>query len=1028
MYVFYFIFALRGVWVETTQEDFRDGIYEHNLYATHRAYHDSLPGDVEWIPRWDFNGDGWMDAVVSNIVELGSQDPIKDSIYVYLGGPEDEYFLPTRRLSYPTGAGANVVGCDLNLDGYTDLILQNYRLYGVADRGGITLFWGTDSGPTPENYRVIGECAAQVEAVTVADLNRDGWLDIIHGGYPDLMSSFGIFWGDSSFAYDSVTILPALTPRHNFEVADLDKDGYYDIVVVNYLTRDEPFQELPNYIYWGGPQGYSASNRTELMYLQPNAHGLTVADFNKDGWLDLVFTGLEKVSVAYLYYGKGNRQFSAPETLQAGKCFGGSAAADINGDGWLDIVFFVGNAEDQTYLNPIWVYINDNGKFSEDKKITLGPKKWSMSGGVIADFNKDGHLDMFINDWISLGGYSGLLFGPDFERITEVPNHTDHHAIFWEVGNTYSRENYEDYISSVFDAGDTVNWDVVSWVDSCPGKSRIKMYIRTGDTETPDDSWTEWIPIEKGRSVPDYYNGETTNRRYIQYKASLWFDNAAELPVLFEVRIYYGPSISVEPDQSDSTYPGEEILYNLVITNNGFGEDVINVETQGTTSGWQVRILNENMEPLQDTNGDELVDVGYVSPEGGTKSFIVGVTPPANAMAGDADTTIVWVYSTNNSTVKDSAVIITVVVPVPAVRIYPDHYDSTFAGEPIRYQLTVENNGNSEDVLEITTYGTREGWNIRLLDASGTAELSDTDDDGLPDVGVVEPSGKRDFFIELIPPFVEQEGAIDSTYVVVHSSVQEGVTDEALCRTKVLVRFYGFFMEPPDTAYIHPGEYKEYGFRVINTGNEPDTIDLWTQGNQLWRAEILDAQGIPLRDNNGNDTIDTGEILPFDTLELILRVTPPAEAGKRFTGDTEELETMRIDNRVIYGVSSQDKTIKDTLPFLTVVIPMFNIHNYPNPFSKETDFFFSLPADGKVTLRIFNRAGEYITTLIENEWYSFGTHVVHWDGTTEHGKHVAPGIYLYVFTFEPDTQNELFKDVKSKVVIKKALCSGKGGE
>lgn len=1027
MEFFLILIAQRGVWVETTQEDFKDGIYEHNIYATYRASHDSLPGDIEWIHRWDFNNDGWMDEVTANIVILGNV-LIKDSIYLYLGGGEGDYFLPNRRISYPTGGGANVVGCDLNLDGNPELLLQNYRLYGKEDKGGITLFWGTDNGPTVENYRVIGECASQVEALTVADLNRDGWLEIIHGGYPDCYSSFGIFWGDSTLSYDSVTILPATIPRHNFEIADLDKDGYYDIVVINYLSSNEPFQPYPHYIYWGGPDGYSITNRTELMYLQPNAHGLTVADFNKDEWLDLVFTGLQKVDVAYIYYGEGNRSFSAPETLNSGKCFGGSAAADINGDGWLDLVFFVGNAEDQTYLSPIWVYINENGKFSEDNKISLGPKNWSMSGGLIADFNKDGDLDIFVNDWITLGGYSGLLLGPIFEKIIEVPNHTDHHSIFWEVGNTYTRENYEDYTSSVFDAGDTVNWDVVTWIDSTPGNSRVDLAIRTGNTEEPDDSWTDWILLNKGQSVPDYYNGKLTNSRYIQYRAFLRFENAAELPVLFETRIYYGPSITIEPDQIDSTYPGEEIRYTLIVTNNGFGKDVINIETKGTKPGWNTRLLDMNMNPLKDTNHDGFVDIGDVNPEGGTKSLVFGITPPSDAMAGDADTTIIWAYSVNNSTVKDSAVIITVVIPVPAVRIYPDHYDSTYAGEPIRYLMIVENNGNSNDTLDITTYGTREGWQIRLLDETGTNELTDTDQDGISDVGEVAPEEDKRFYIELTPPWKEKGGTIDSTYVVVHSSVEEDVTDEALCRTKVLVRWHGFFMEPSDTAYLHPGEYKEYEFYVHNTGTEPDTIELTTIGNELWRVELLDATKAPLTDHNGNDTIDTGEIPPFDSVKLILRVTPPAQAGVKFTGEVASLSHYRIDDRFLYGISAQDSTIKDTLSFLTIVIPEFNVHNFPNPFSSETDFFFSLPADGNVTLDIFNRVGEHITRILDKKPYNFGEHKIHWDGKTKYKKQIAPGLYLYVFTFEPDKTNPLWKNEKTRVVVKKALCSPKGGE
>jgi hypothetical protein len=40
--------------------------------------------------------------------------------------------------------------------------------------------------------------------------------------------------------------------------------------------------------------------------------------------------------------------------------------------------------------------------------------------------------------------------------------------MFREIGNIYSREYEEIYVSSVFDAGTLANWGSISWIDSLP--------------------------------------------------------------------------------------------------------------------------------------------------------------------------------------------------------------------------------------------------------------------------------------------------------------------------------------------------------------------------------------------------------------------------------------------------------------------------------------------------------------------------------------------------------------------------------
>ncbi len=555
-------------WVETTQKDFADGCYEHNIYASHRSYKDSLPGAIEFVQRFDYNNDGWMDVITSNVVQLGPR-MVRDSFYIYWNQKTSPFFDEAKRTAYPTGGSGEICGTDLNIDGYPDLVVGNYRMY-PADttdtlRGGVTIFWGTPDGPDPSYYDSLPG-AGMMEAVYIADLNRDGYLDIISGGSPgstyvDMfgnwtgMDTVGIWWGQPGgpkgirYSEDSVTTLVGHIPRHNFEIADFDKDGYYDIAVVNYHRYKDTVglkltDTIPHLIFWGSDSGYHSEDTTQLRFFQPQAHGLTVADFNKDGWLDLVFTGLELDTFAFVYYGDGPRKFKGPDTLYPGRCFGGSIAADMNGDGWLDIIFLVGNSE-AVELHPLWIYYGGPDGFSEEAKSRVGPKEWGTSGGLLADFNKDGEIDLWVDDWITLGGYSGILWGPDFGRIRQVPNHTDHHSVSWELGNTYNREPYEEYISSIYDAGSVVNWDGVFAIDSCPENTYITMAVRTGNTPTPDNSWSGWYELPQRPSEKnDWFCGDvpdSLNSRYIQYRATFHYPDydMGRLPVLYETRIGY---------------------------------------------------------------------------------------------------------------------------------------------------------------------------------------------------------------------------------------------------------------------------------------------------------------------------------------------------------------------------------------------------------------------------------------------------------------------------------------------------------
>jgi enediyne biosynthesis protein E4 len=209
---------------------------------------------------------------------------------------------------------------------------------------------------------------------------------------------------------------------------DYDNDGRLDIFLVNGAPLSDPTRKgtVPqktdsrfwNRLYHQKPDG-TFEDVTEMAGLQGTGYGMGVAigDYDNDGFQDLYVTAYGGNK---LYHNNGDGTFS-DVTQKAGVAGGGwstsAAWVDLDGDGFLDLVVlryldwdfddvWCGDHKEgyRAYchpdffkpISPLVYHNNRDGTFSEvTQKVGLG-KPGKGLGIAVADYDRDGHIDLFV--------------------------------------------------------------------------------------------------------------------------------------------------------------------------------------------------------------------------------------------------------------------------------------------------------------------------------------------------------------------------------------------------------------------------------------------------------------------------------------------------------------------------------------------------------------------------------------------------------------------------------------------------------
>jgi hypothetical protein len=84
---------------------------------------------------------------------------------------------------------------------------------------------------------------------------------------------------------------------------------------------------------------------------------------------------------------------------------------------------------------------------------------------------------------------------------------------------------------------------------------------------------------------------------------------------------------------------------------------------------------------------------------------------------------------------------------------------------------------------------------------------------------------------------------------------------------------------------------------------------------------------------------------------------------------------------------------------------ILSLSNYPNPFNPRTTVKYTVPGTARVSVRVFDSTGAYVTTLFDGQ-RTPGAYSVEWDGRAATGTTVASGIYFARITQNGETRTK----------------------
>ena len=215
--------------------------------------------------------------------------------------------------------------------------------------------------------------ASAPRAIASGDFDRDGWLDVATAGR-DRITVLVNSRGSGFTGHFSASLAGG---AFDMAAGDLDRDGALDLVVANADGHSvDIFRGHGDATFALAPQRIAIANG--------NPRGVTVADYNVDGKLDIIVT--EYATGAWrILYGDGAGAISRQDRFGSIANPQGVLAADFNRDGRPDVAIAGAG------INLVALFVSTASGGFVQRNVTVGAAVNVLAAG---DYNHDGWLDL----------------------------------------------------------------------------------------------------------------------------------------------------------------------------------------------------------------------------------------------------------------------------------------------------------------------------------------------------------------------------------------------------------------------------------------------------------------------------------------------------------------------------------------------------------------------------------------------------------------------------------------------------------
>lgn len=248
----------------------------------------------------------------------------------------------------------------------------------------------------------------------------------------------------------------------DIQAADLNGDGHLDIVLAKEWQRNRV-------LFNDGTGNFTDATIGRLSNVSHDSEDIAIADFDGDGWLDIVFASEDDATHEfYLNTGFGN--FVDVSTRLPQFVANAVVATDINGDSYIDLIF--GNAGQNR------IFINDgSGNFTDETSTRMPSINDITQDILLVDVDNDGDWDLAVanedGNRLLINNGSGIFSDETATKLASTVNMESRKVSKSDINN----DGYDDLFFSN--------------MASVPGKDiQDRLYLNDGSGHFTDVSST----------------------------------------------------------------------------------------------------------------------------------------------------------------------------------------------------------------------------------------------------------------------------------------------------------------------------------------------------------------------------------------------------------------------------------------------------------------------------------------------------------------------------------------------------------